>query len=438
MRLKLTSEEMGCVCIVLYFGTQGYVPILMPAIGGALTTATQMNAQHGINHVILLLLWSGIFLTMLRARFFLRLDLLTARVALAYCLFAACSTLWSSVPASSISAGASLTISTIFAIFLVGRFPGERLLSLFSWVIMVHAVLSALFAVGVPHYGIDHFSHAGAWQGICAQKNSLGLVMVFGTGLGLSLQPTTFIQRAWKSVFLLLCIGEVVLSQSREAWAVCALILFTHFALELYSRLVLPSRGPALIVLSLGALVGCAAIAAFSASILKLLGRDPTLTGRTVLWQAVLQQCRNHPVGGYGLGGFWATGDSFPVYSMTHWVPTSAHNGFLECLLELGSVGLILLLALVFLSARNATTIVTSQPKFDTSRAWIYSLLSITALNMVGDVTGITNSISWLLLVCAACRLEENSHNAGLALNRFAAPARTAMMGMRVLPNARV
>jgi len=419
----------------MFFCTLGYVPILMPKF--AATVSGQIETLHGINHYILFVVWTGVFALLLKSRFQLRVDLLSAKAALAYVTFAMVSVLWSSSKASTFSGGISLAVSTVFAIFLVSRFPGERLVNLLSWAIMVHALLSAFFALAVPQYGLDHAVHAGAWQGICAQKNSLGLVMVFGTGLGLSLRPVTFLQRAWKAAFLMLCIGEVALSQSREAWAVCALILFVHFGLKLYARLVIPSRGPALVVSAMGALAGGVIIFALSTTILKLLGRDVTLTGRTILWQAVLKQCRNHLVVGYGLGAFWGTGDSFPVYATTHWVPTSAHNGFLECLLELGVVGLFLLLTLIFLGAQNATRIVTSQPSFDTSRAWIYSLLSITTLNMVGDVTGIINSISWLLLVCAACGLEENSRNPALALDRYASSARRPIVGMRVAPNAR-
>ena len=424
MQQKLTLDEIGCICLLMFFAMLGYVPILMPT--APVATAGQSTALHGINHLILFAVWSAIFLFLLKVRFRLRLDILSAKAALAYVAFAMLSVLWSSERSSTLSASVSLAISTVFAIYLVSKYPGERLIYLLSRVMMILAIACAVFAVAVPKYGLDHLAHAGAWQGVLAQKNSLGLVMVFGTGISLSLNPVTMLQKLWKFSVLFMCIAEVGLSQSREAWVVCALVLLTHLIFMAYEKFAVNSRT---VVLSIGAVAGViagATIAALWVYLLKLMGRDATLTGRTILWQAVLEQCRNHPWTGYGLATFWGTGDAFPVYARTAWVPTSAHNGFLECLLELGGIGLFLLVFLVFLCFRNAVRIITSKSNFDSSKAWIYCVLAITCLNMVGNVTGIINSISWMLLVCGACVLEENARSLAPAPARAVSDARLA------------
>lgn len=433
MRLKLTSEEVGCICLLLYFGTQGYVPILMPGMGAALTTAGQMSEQHGVNHVLLLIVWSGIFFAMLKSHFHIRLDLLSARVALGYCLFASCSTAWSSEPTSSLSAGVSLTISTIFAIFLCSRFSGERLLILLGWVVLILAAATAFFAVFIPGHGLDHLTHSGAWTGVFNQKNTLGQVMVFGTGIGLAQNAKNLSQQLFRYSIIFLSVAEVALSRSREAWLVCGAVLFFHFLFKAYMLFALSSRRTVLLIGGLCAIVSSSLLAALYAFLLKLVGRDVTLTGRTVLWQAVLGQCRIHPIGGYGLATFWGTGAAFPVYAITHWVPTSSHNGFLECLLELGGIGLLLLVTLFFLAFQNAARIITSHETFESSKAWIYCLLAISILNMVGDITGIINSISWLLLVCGACALEETARNRATAPTEFSATG----VGMRVARHAK-
>jgi O-antigen ligase len=64
------------------------------------------------------------------------------------------------------------------------------------------------------------------------------------------------------------------------------------------------------------------------------LGRDQTLTGRTEVWAAVLPAREQHPLLGYGLGSFW-TDARRNLYD----IPT-AHNGYLDIMLELGEVGL--------------------------------------------------------------------------------------------------
>jgi O-antigen ligase len=420
MRLTLTLNEFLVVCVLLFFGTLGYLPILMPNTGGALTAQGQMQQVHTINHVVLAVVWSGIFLCLLQSRWRLRLDLLSAKASLTYGAFALSSVAWSSQRASTFSSGISLFVSTIFAIYLISRFTRERLVILLSWTLYILAGASVLFAVALPQYGLDHFAHSGAWQGVYGQKNALGLVMVYGIGIALSLNPQTFVERIWKNGLLLLCIAEAGLSESREAWVAGLLVLILYASLRFYCRFAMRSRGVVL-GLSFGIIsfFGVLVLAAWK-PLLSLLGRDPTLTGRTALWQEVLEKCAIHPLNGYGLGTFWGSADALPVYMVVHWVPTSAHNGFLECLLELGLVGLLILVFLILYAIRNTVSILISQPALDYSKAWMFLIFTIILLNMTADITGIVNSISWLLLTCSACALEQsaNEHRRFPALSR--------------------
>jgi O-antigen ligase len=78
--------------------------------------------------------------------------------------------------------------------------------------------------------------------------------------------------------------------------------------------------------------LGGANIAGFTGS----LGRDSTLTGRTEVWAEVLPAWEQQPLLGYGLGSFWTD-----ARRQLYGIPT-AHNGYLDILLELGEVGLAL------------------------------------------------------------------------------------------------
>ena len=75
--------------------------------------------------------------------------------------------------------------------------------------------------------------------------------------------------------------------------------------------------------------LGGSNLATFSSS----LGRDETLTGRTAVWADVLPAMKQQPLAGYGFGSFW-TDARRELYE----IPT-AHNGYLDILLELGVVG---------------------------------------------------------------------------------------------------
>ncbi len=90
-------------------------------------------------------------------------------------------------------------------------------------------------------------------------------------------------------------------------------------------------------------------VAAFSDSILELLGKDPTLTGRTEIWAYVISDIQMKPLLGWGYGSFFGAIIRQPeeISDAVHWVVPQAHNGLLEMLLEIGLVGLTLYVALL-------------------------------------------------------------------------------------------
>jgi exopolysaccharide production protein ExoQ len=79
-------------------------------------------------------------------------------------------------------------------------------------------------------------------------------------------------------------------------------------------------------------------------AILHMLGKSPTLTDRTLLWHNVLQM-KIDPILGAGYESFWL-GDHVNPRHWTGWsfVPNEAHNCYLETYLNLGVVGLGLLM----------------------------------------------------------------------------------------------
>jgi len=72
-------------------------------------------------------------------------------------------------------------------------------------------------------------------------------------------------------------------------------------------------------------------------------GDDPTtLTGRIPLWEALSEFVAEHPVTGYGFGGFW-TPDHINTLSTTQGWPISvAHSTYFDLALGVGIVGVVL------------------------------------------------------------------------------------------------
>ena len=76
------------------------------------------------------------------------------------------------------------------------------------------------------------------------------------------------------------------------------------------------------------------------------MGRDITLTGRTYLW-ADLMKLHTNPVFGTGYGSFWLGDGAAYMWRKYSFHPTQAHNGYLETYLNVGLVGVFILIALI-------------------------------------------------------------------------------------------
>ena len=83
-----------------------------------------------------------------------------------------------------------------------------------------------------------------------------------------------------------------------------------------------------------------------SGSLSESLGRGSDLTGRKVLWAQVLKLQPN-PILGAGFESFWLGERGQRMAEIFKWHPNGAHNGYLETYLNLGLIGLFILIGLL-------------------------------------------------------------------------------------------
>jgi exopolysaccharide production protein ExoQ len=86
--------------------------------------------------------------------------------------------------------------------------------------------------------------------------------------------------------------------------------------------------------------------------LLKSLGRNPTLTGRTELWSTIRGMTTN-PILGTGFESFWLGSRLEKLWSIYWWHPNEAHDGYLEMYLNLGWVGITILAGIMINGYRN-------------------------------------------------------------------------------------
>jgi O-antigen ligase len=198
------------------------------------------------------------------------------------------------------------------------------------------------------------------WTGVTSQKNSLGRLCMISIFFLLWTFYQSRRERATMgaryqrcgdiSVFL---IGLYLLIGSSSATSLATLVLgvVTFVSLRWFQKLRLRVPQPCLLALVVFLIaygmsvpfLGGSDVAAFSSA----LGRDNTLTGRTEVWADILPARTQQPLLGYGFGSFW-TDARRQLYD----IPT-AHNGYLDILLELGEVGLAFYTAWLLSCARQ-------------------------------------------------------------------------------------
>jgi exopolysaccharide production protein ExoQ len=84
----------------------------------------------------------------------------------------------------------------------------------------------------------------------------------------------------------------------------------------------------------------------------ELSGHESTLMGRMELWHDCLAVHTN-PLFGVGFESFWLGDRLHLVKQGRPWMPTEAHNGYLETYLNLGLVGLFMLFGLIIATFRK-------------------------------------------------------------------------------------
>jgi O-antigen ligase len=131
-----------------------------------------------------------------------------------------------------------------------------------------------------------------------------------------------------------------------------------------------------------------------------LLGRDDTLTGRTVIWEVAGSAIAEAPWTGYGFGALWASG--VPV-TEAMWAAGGfrffhAHNTYLDLLLQVGVPGLVLgLLLLAGLFWRSLRHFVTRGGPLG---VWGLTMTSFLALYGLTEQSFLSH-FGWALLVLA-------------------------------------
>ena len=282
------------------------------------------------------------------------------KVVVALIMFIFLTTAWSIYPDVTFRRSVNYFSAILTAFYIAGRFDIDEIMKILSWGIAIPAVCSFLFVAAFPSDAIHRQATisepqvteiAGAWKGVFAHKNVLGHVMSVGVIVELYILTGTTNRVVWHALLLCGCFALVILSRSSTA------ILLASFYLAGASLFFLLQRareyfGVGLAILMVFGAMIWAIYWTDPNSVFAFLGSDATLTGRTQLWELVRHLISERPLLGWGYSAMWLPTDPVAIAvsrAVGWWVP-QAHNAILEVTLELGFVGLVIVLIFIAVS----------------------------------------------------------------------------------------
>lgn len=315
------------------------------------------------------------------------------------------SMLWSFDRANTLKDSVTLMGSSIFGLYFAIRYDIKQQLQLIAIACGVGIVLSTMFVIFIPKYGIMQDLHSGAWRGIHSHKNGLGQMM------GLSTLVFTILGIDRKKIFSVLWIGLIlsftllILSRSTASMTNTLIVIPFFWLLHIlrlrYSLMIPAILGLVTIGLTLSIWVNDN-LAVLAGSV----GKNITLTGRTSVWEFVWEMIQKQPWIGYGYGGFWngLNGESAYVWRASQWTPTHPHNGLLQLFLDLGLVGVVLYL--IGFWRHLLRVLAYARSTSELSGIWpIAFLIYLVLLNLTETHLLSSNSIIWVLYVTCYCSM---------------------------------
>jgi exopolysaccharide production protein ExoQ len=253
------------------------------------------------------------------------------------------SIIWTFNPKITPNRSIALAGSTLFGFYLAARYSIRDQLKLFSWSFFVIITLSILMAIIIPYYGTMSYGiHAGSWRGIYTHKNWLGRMMTIGSIVFLTMAMDQKQQR-WRYWIGLVCTVSLLLLSRASSSIINCVTIFSIIPIYSVFRLRYQIMIPTLIT----AIALSSSLSlwfnANANSVLGIIGKDATLTGRTDMWPHIIDMIGKQPWLGYGYSAFWHDWNSpgATVWYAARWTPPNAHNGLLDLWLELGLVGVL-------------------------------------------------------------------------------------------------
>ena len=394
-------------------------------IGGATDTLEAYHEGNPINMVVFLgLIVAGTAVLLRRRLNWGRLLIENKWIALFF-LFGAISILWSEYPFISFRRLIKAMGNVVMALVILTE---ERPYISFGVIVRRLAYLllplSVLFIKYYPEIGRAYHHGMPMFIGVSTGKNGLGQTCLL-TGFFLcwsvllNYRDEIKIGGSHRILidFLLIAVIAWLLYMSNSATSIAC--LFIGIIIMLISRLPALSQKPKRII-HLG--IACVAVLAImewlfdiQTTVLSALGRDATLTTRVPMWDYLLAMVHD-PIFGFGYESFWL-GERQAMVRERWAIYLSAHNGYLEVYLNLGLVGLSIIVGIIMSGLYKVSKILTIDYKIGILRIIILAIVVL--YNWTEAIFYGVNNL-WLLLYLSVMDIPLNKKSPELSIKNVA------------------
>ncbi|EBA13100.1 O-antigen ligase family protein [Roseobacter sp. CCS2] len=340
--------------------------------------------------------------------------------------FAIVSLAWSEDLALTLRRAGGLSLTTAFAFWLALRFNPAEIFRLVVLTAVTVILANYLYILQEPSRGIHQSydlvgaQHAGSWRGLFGHKNDFGRVIAFvasillvGFALGKGQKYLRWLAMPLAGLVVLLII-KTSSSQAVLLGAAVPVIMAVFLGMRSMSA---PARSLVLIIALPFAVIGLLSAQLLFEYLLGLLGRDATLTGRTIIWEGVFIALGGNVVAGGGYGAGWQVVGP-QLTALTGFEVGHAHNGFLDLAVDIGVVGLgMTLVFMMWLGSFAFSNLMRGHNPELSAIA-----LTVVVFSLIGNVAGSFllqhNSIFWVLAVATFAKLKERERAAKGAMDR--------------------
>ncbi|MBV9392191.1 MAG: O-antigen ligase family protein, partial [Verrucomicrobia bacterium] len=317
---------------------------------------------------------------------------------LIYCLLAI---LWSDFPFVAFKRWIKILGHPIMAlIVLTDPNPVAAFRKLFKRAAFVLVPMSILFIKYYPQYGrgFDNWTGLAFNQGVNLNKNELGYCcMISGLFFFWNLLQAFKLKNRKarrNEVILSLAFFAMVLwllKLSSSATSLSCMVVGAATILVLGLPFVSKRHVGFYVIIGILVFALSEPIFGIYGEVLKVLGRDPTLTDRTQVWHDALTLQPN-PLLGAGFESFWLGSRLAKLWAKWWWHPNQAHNGYIETYLNLGLVGVAILAGVLLDTFRKISKRLVKD--FEFSRLRLAFLFAIMMYNFT-EATFKGTSLVW-------------------------------------------